>query len=100
MVLGFHECAPAHDLMHVQPESACTEYSRVGGLDAGALQLSGARGVYNLCCEVDAGGVCTSNLQPGGVYFPGERSCAEGRPCLFWQSVWWWFPYGVEDGQR
>ena len=59
--------------MHVQPKSACTEYSRVGGLDAGALQLSGARGVYNLCCEVDAGGVCTSNLQPGGVYFPGEH---------------------------
>ena len=68
------EHASAHDLLHPQPESACTEYSRVRGLDASALQLSGAQSAFNLCCEVDAGGVCTSNLQPGGVYLPGEQS--------------------------
>ena len=71
--------------MHLQPESACTEYSRVGGLDAGALQLSGARGVYNLCCAVDAGGACTSNLQPGGVYFPGEPLSAMRDIHILWQ---------------
>ena len=68
--------AHLHDLLPVQPESACTEYSRVRGLDASALQLSGARSVINLCCEVGAGGACTSNLQPGGMYFPGEHPCA------------------------
>ena len=64
--------APSHGLLHLQPESACTEYSRVAGLDASALQLSGARSVIDMCCEVDAGGACTSNLQPGGLYQAGE----------------------------
>lgn len=46
------------------------------GLDASALQLSGAQSVIDLCCEVNVGGACTSNLQPGGVYLPGELICA------------------------
>ena len=56
------------------------------GLDA--LQLSGAHSVVDLCCEVDAGGMCTSNLQPGGLYKAGERHVCCGSSCMRnWHQV-------------
>ena len=59
----------------VQPPSPCYEYAQVRDLDLGALQLSGPRASVDVCCELDAGGACTSNLQPGGLYRPGAPQC-------------------------
>ena len=45
-----------------------------------ALGLQGGAGSVDVCCNVGANGVCTSNLQPGGFYRSGAQICPSHAP--------------------